>query len=85
VYKFVPDANGNPSFTLVSQTSDSGSGRVGAGVPVVTTYNGTPDTAILWITDPDAGLRAYYAVPQVCYPPSCVMREVSDTFSLMDR
>jgi iron transport multicopper oxidase len=68
VYKFVPDANGNPSFTLVSQTPDSSSGRVGVGVPVITTNNGAPGTAILWVTDVDAGLRAYYAVPQVsCY------------------
>lgn len=64
VYEFVPDAQGNPSFTLVSQTPDISSGRVGVGPPVITTNNGEPGTAILWVTDVDAGLRAYMAVPQ---------------------
>jgi iron transport multicopper oxidase len=64
VFKFVPNADGSPSFTLVSQTPDISSGRVGVGTPVITTNNGEPGTAILWVTDVDAGLRAYYAVPQ---------------------
>ena len=29
VYKFIPDAQGNPGFTLVSQTPDVSAGRVG--------------------------------------------------------
>jgi iron transport multicopper oxidase len=64
VYKFVPDAQGNPSFTQFTQTPDVSSGRVGAGAPTITTNGGQPGTAILWVTDIDAGLRAYYAVPQ---------------------
>lgn len=64
VYKFVPDAQGNPSFTQFTQTPDVSSGRVGVGAPTVTTNGGEPGTAILWVTDVDAGLRAYYAVPQ---------------------
>ncbi|KAI7279174.1 hypothetical protein KC343_g2034 [Hortaea werneckii] len=36
---------------------------VGPGVPVITTFEGRPGTAIMWSTDPDAGPRAWYAVP----------------------
>jgi hypothetical protein len=54
---------GVPTFTQVSQTPDVSAGRVGTGPATVTTYQGQEGTAILWIVDPDAGLRAYYAVP----------------------
>jgi hypothetical protein len=57
-------AAGIPEFTLVAQTADLSAGRVGTGPPTITTLNGQAGTAILWIVDPDSGLRAYYAVPQ---------------------
>lgn len=33
------------------------------GVPTVTTYEGQAGTGILWISDPNAGLQAFNAVP----------------------
>jgi iron transport multicopper oxidase len=64
VYKLGKDAAGNPQFTLVAQTAENSAGRVGVGIPTITTLNGKPGTAILWVSDVDAGLRAYNAVPQ---------------------
>ncbi|KAL9085044.1 MAG: hypothetical protein Q9165_007785 [Trypethelium subeluteriae] len=64
VYKLSSDASGNPVFAGVGQTTEVSAGRVGAGVPTITTNKGQPGSAILWVTDPDAGLRAWYAVPQ---------------------
>lgn len=52
-----------PVFTLVSQTAESSAGRVGVGPPTITTYKGQPGTGIMWVVDPDAGIRAYNAVP----------------------
>ncbi|KAH0556915.1 hypothetical protein GP486_005298 [Trichoglossum hirsutum] len=57
------DQNGGPLFSKVGQTPDSSAGRVGVGVPTVTTNKGQPGTGILWVTDVDGGLRAYHAVP----------------------
>ena len=57
-------STGIPQFSQVAETNEVSAGRVGVGVPTVTTLNGQPGTAILWMTDPDAGLRAWYAVPQ---------------------
>ncbi|KKY27503.1 putative wsc domain-containing protein [Phaeomoniella chlamydospora] len=54
---------GVPKFTQTGQTSESSAGRVGVGIPTVTSLDGQEGTAILWMTDPDAGLRAWYAVP----------------------
>lgn len=34
------------------------------GIPTVTTYKGQAGTGILWISDPNAGLQAFNAVPQ---------------------
>jgi hypothetical protein len=62
-YKLGYDDSGKISFSLVGQTDDSSTGRVGTGPPTITTLGGTAGTAILWIADPDAGLRAYMAVP----------------------
>ncbi|KAK4918866.1 hypothetical protein LTR28_013093, partial [Elasticomyces elasticus] len=45
-------------FTLVGATTETSAGRVGPGIPTITTYKGQAGTAILWSTDPDAGLRA---------------------------
>lgn len=57
------DSNGKPVFTLVGQTSTNSAGRVGVGVPTITTYKGQAGTGILWVTDPNAGLQAFNAVP----------------------
>lgn len=54
---------GIPQFSKIAQTNEISAGRVGVGVPTVTSLNGQPGTAILWMTDPDAGIRAWYAVP----------------------
>lgn len=64
MYKFGRDANGVPKFTQVSQTDELSAGRVGVGVPTITTFKGQPGTGILWIADVDGGLRAYRAVPE---------------------
>jgi hypothetical protein len=64
VYSLGFTSTGLPAFTYVAQTPDISAGRVGTGPPTITTLNGEPGTAILWIIDPDAGLRAYYAVPE---------------------
>ncbi|EPE25666.1 hypothetical protein GLAREA_01578 [Glarea lozoyensis ATCC 20868] len=62
-YKIGADSQGLPLFTLVGQTLTKGAGRVGIGTPTITSYKGKAGTGILWITDPDAGLRAFNAVP----------------------
>ncbi|KAL8742728.1 MAG: hypothetical protein Q9190_004833 [Brigantiaea leucoxantha] len=63
-YKLGLDQNGGPLFTKVGQTADVSAGRVGVGVPTITSYKGQAGTGILWVTDVDAGLKAYKAVPQ---------------------
>lgn len=62
-YQLDFSASGVPIFSLVAQTNEVSAGRVGVGIPVVTTYQGNAGTAILWMTDPNAGIRAWYAVP----------------------
>ena len=64
VYKLGHSESGVPVFSEVGQSAESSAGRVGVGVPTVTSYQGREGTAILWLCDPDAGLRAWYAVPQ---------------------
>jgi hypothetical protein len=63
VYSLGFTASGLPQFTFVAQSPDVASGRVGTGPATVTTNQGQPGSGILWIVDPDAGLRAYQAVP----------------------
>ncbi|KAK3678887.1 hypothetical protein LTR78_001340 [Recurvomyces mirabilis] len=63
VYKLGFTASGKPNFVLAGTTAQKSAGRVGPGVPTITTYKGRPGTAIMWLTDPDAGIRAWYAVP----------------------
>ncbi|KAH9222596.1 WSC domain-containing protein [Leptodontidium sp. 2 PMI_412] len=63
VYSYGKTSTGSPAFTLVAQSADISAGRVGTGSATITTYKGQPGTAILWVVDPDAGLRAYNAVP----------------------
>jgi iron transport multicopper oxidase len=57
------DTGGALLFTQVGQTSSISAGRFGMGIPTVTTYKGQAGTASLWISDPNAGLRAFNAVP----------------------
>lgn len=64
VYQLQFTASGVPLFQPAATTNEVSAGRVGVGIPVVTTNNGQPGSAILWMTDPDAGIRAWYAVPQ---------------------
>ena len=40
VYKLGHDQNGGPIFSQVGQSPDVSAGRVGVGVPTVTTYQG---------------------------------------------
>ncbi|KAL8699219.1 MAG: hypothetical protein Q9201_006129 [Fulgogasparrea decipioides] len=63
VYKLGFSGSGLPIFSQVGHTPESSAGRVGVGIPVITTNQGKAGTAILWMCDPDAGLRAWYAVP----------------------
>ncbi|KAL8772354.1 MAG: hypothetical protein Q9194_004646 [Teloschistes cf. exilis] len=63
VYKLGLDQNGSPLLSKVGQSVDSSAGRVGVGVPTVTTYKGQAGTGIVWVTDVEAGLKAYKAVP----------------------
>ena len=64
VYKLGFSGSGVPIFTQVAATAETSAGRVGVGIPTITTFKGKPGTAILWMCDPDAGLRAWYAVPE---------------------
>lgn len=64
VYKLGFSGTGKPVFSQVGQTHENSAGRVGVGIPTITTNKGKEGTAILWMCDPDAGLRAWYAVPQ---------------------
>lgn len=63
VYSLGHSSSGLPAFTLVSQTPDTSAARVGTGPATITSLNGQAGTGILWVVDPDAGLRAYNAVP----------------------
>jgi iron transport multicopper oxidase len=62
-YKMGLDSVGKPVFTQVGATAANAAGRVGIGIPTVTTYKDQPGTGILWISDPSAGLQAFNAVP----------------------
>ncbi|KAL8855001.1 MAG: hypothetical protein Q9221_000197 [Calogaya cf. arnoldii] len=63
VYKLGFSGAGVSVFSLVGRTPEASAGRVGVGIPVITTNQGKEGTAILWMCDPDAGLRAWHAVP----------------------
>ena len=71
-YKLGHDASGNPLFSQVGVTYRSygatpgivnAAGRVGPGIPTITTFKGQAGTALLWRTDPDGGLQVFSAVP----------------------
>ncbi|PVH87180.1 WSC-domain-containing protein [Cadophora sp. DSE1049] len=64
VYQLGFTSGGVPQFSKVAETNEISAGRVGVGVPTLTSLDGQPGTAILWMTDPDAGIRAWYAVPE---------------------
>ncbi|APA14815.1 hypothetical protein sscle_13g095850 [Sclerotinia sclerotiorum 1980 UF-70] len=64
VYQLTFTSSGIPQFSKIGQTNEISAGRVGVGIPTITSFNNQIGTAILWMTDPDAGLRAWYAVPQ---------------------
>ncbi|MCJ1290151.1 hypothetical protein MMC34_001687 [Xylographa carneopallida] len=63
-YKLGFSAAGTPVFSQAGMSNEISAGRVGVGIPTITSYKGNPGTAILWNTDPNVGLRAWYAVPQ---------------------
>ena len=63
VWQLGHDKNGVPQFNYAGKSNEVSAPRVGVGIPTITTYKGQPGTAILWLTDPNAGLRAWYAVP----------------------
>ena len=64
VYSLGLSTTGLPIFTLAGQTNETSKCAPGTGLPTVTTFKGQAGTAILWSTDLDAGLRAWYAVPE---------------------
>ncbi|PNS14683.1 hypothetical protein CAC42_1705 [Sphaceloma murrayae] len=64
VYKLGFTAGGVPQFSFAGATKEISAGRVGPGTPTITSFKGQPGTGIMWLTDPDAGLRAWHAVPQ---------------------
>ena len=64
VYKLGFSGSGGPVFSQVGATTEISAGRIGVGIPTITSLNGKVGSAILWMCDPDAGLRAWYAVPQ---------------------
>jgi hypothetical protein len=64
VYSLGLTPNGLPAFTNAGQTNEKSKCAIGTGLPTITTFKGQAGTAILWLTDPDAGLRAWYAVPK---------------------
>ena len=63
VYKLGFDSHGVPLFTQAGATTEASAGHVGTGIPTITSDQGKAGTAILWMCDPDASLRAWYAVP----------------------
>lgn len=62
-YKFGHDSNGLPLFTLVGKSATNSAGRVGIGIPTITSYKGQAGTGIIWVADPSNGLQAFEAVP----------------------
>lgn len=48
-YKLGFDGSGKPQFTQAGKTNEASAGRVGVGIPTITTLNGQAGTAILWM------------------------------------
>ncbi|CZR60561.1 uncharacterized protein PAC_10457 [Phialocephala subalpina] len=59
-WKLTPDAQGRPNFAFAAQTSITLGCR---GTPTITSQNGAPGTAIVWMHDSTHGLVAFNAVP----------------------
>jgi iron transport multicopper oxidase len=49
-YKFGLDGNGNPQFNLVGSSNEISAGRVGVGIPTVTSDQGREGSGILWVS-----------------------------------
>lgn len=62
-YKLGFSSSGAPIFSPAGQTNEISAGRVGVGIPTITSFQGKAGTGIVWMCDPDAGLRAWHAVP----------------------
>ncbi|TQN68162.1 WSC domain-containing protein [Colletotrichum shisoi] len=63
-YKLGFDSKGAPQFSLAGKSAWISAGRVGVGQMTVTSDNGKIGSGIVWITDVNAGLQAFRAVPQ---------------------
>ncbi|MCJ1476788.1 hypothetical protein MMC13_005457 [Lambiella insularis] len=63
-YKLGFTAAGVPNFLSAGQSNEVSAGRIGVGIPTVTSYQGQAGTGIVWMSDPNVGLRAWHAVPQ---------------------
>lgn len=44
------DQSGSPQFTEAGSSLVNGAGRVGIGIPTITSYKGQPGTGIVWVT-----------------------------------
>ncbi|KAK2802927.1 hypothetical protein FQN50_007172 [Emmonsiellopsis sp. PD_5] len=68
-YEFRLTPSGEVEFVLVGKSVEVSLDRPGIGVPTITTAldpeSGRAKTGsgIVWLTDPEAGLRAWYAIP----------------------
>ncbi|CAA7266436.1 unnamed protein product [Cyclocybe aegerita] len=62
-YKLSITEDGTPQFVFAGQSEVSTRQNRGTGIPTVTSFHDEPGTGIVWLTDPDAGLDAWYAVP----------------------
>jgi hypothetical protein len=58
-----PFSNSSGLFTLAGKSSSATLHSKGVGTPTITSRNGEQGSAIVWMTDPERGLRAYKAVP----------------------
>ncbi|KAJ3515567.1 hypothetical protein NLJ89_g1674 [Agrocybe chaxingu] len=63
-YKLSITDDGTPQFVFAGQSEVSTRQNRGTGIPTVTSFHDEPGTGIVWLTDPDAGLDAWYAVPR---------------------
>ena len=59
VYKLGFSGSGKPVFSQVGQSHENSAGRVGVGIPTVTTYQGKEGTAILWMCKYRFALRFF--------------------------
>ena len=65
VFKFSCNANGNPVFTKIADSSEKNAYVLGVGHGATTSLNGQPGSGLFWVTDVDGfNLRVYNAVPE---------------------